>query len=90
MSDNEQYKQMLTEIIAKQSDILGPDIAILKARNVEGLSVNDEGEVTHIEGDAKALLQKLLDEYVSLSGQIVKSALSSVFEKYPSMQHDNE
>ncbi len=34
---NTDYKQMLTEIIKKQIVILGPQIAVLKARGVPGL-----------------------------------------------------
>jgi hypothetical protein len=84
---NTDYKQMLTEIIKKQVVILGPQIAILKARNVSGLSVGDDGVVTNVSGPEQIVLQKLIDEYVALSGEIVKNAVNSIFEKYPSIQH---
>lgn len=84
---NEDYKQMLTEIIKKQIVILGPQIAVLKARGVQGLEVTDGGEVTKISGPEQTILQKLIDEYVALSGEIVKNAVNSIFEKYPSIQH---
>jgi len=83
----EDYKQMLTEIIKKQIVILGPQIAILKARNVPGLEVGDDGVVTGVSGSEQVILQKLIDEYVALSGEIVKNAVNSIFEKYPSIQH---
>lgn len=83
----DEYKQMLTEIIKKQIVILGPQIAILKARGVLGLKVSDDGTVTDIEGPEQVVLQKLIDEYVALSGEIVKNAVNSIFEKYPSIQH---
>lgn len=82
---NEDYKKMLSEIIKKQIVILGPQMAVLKARNVPGLKVTDEGEVTAIVGDGQTTLQKLIDEYVSLSGEIVKNAVNSIFEKYASV-----
>jgi len=82
----DQYKALLTEVIAKQSVILGPDIAILKARNVAELTISDNGTVTDIQDSPKDALQKLVDEYVALSGQIVRSALSTVFEKYPQLE----
>lgn len=82
----QQYKDLLTEIIAKQAIILGPDIAVLKARSVPGIQVSDEGKVTGIEGDAQQLIQQLVDKYVDLSGQIVKNALGSVFARYPGIQ----
>lgn len=86
-SSNPDYKKILTEIIKKQIVILGPQIAVLKARSVIGLKVSDTGEVTDITGPEQVVLQKLIDEYVALSGEIVKNAVSSIFEKYPSLQH---
>lgn len=84
----EDYKSMLTEIIQKQVVILGPQIAVLKARNVAGMSVSDEGVVTEVTGPEQEILQKLIDEYVSLSGEIVKNAVNSIFQKYPSIRTD--
>lgn len=83
--DNAKYMAMLSEIIAKQSIILGPEISVLKARNVPGITVSDNGVVTAINGDYRQILEKLVDEYVALSGMIVKNALSSVFAKYPEL-----
>ena len=78
---------MLGEIIKKQIIILGPQIAVLKARKVPGLSVGDDGVVTNVSGPEQVVLQKLIDEYVALSGEIVKNAVNSIFEKYPSIKH---
>ena len=83
--NNEKYKALLSEIIAKQSIILGPEISVLKARNVSGITVSDNGVVTEISGDYRQILEKLVDEYVALSGMIVKNALSSIFAKYQSI-----
>jgi len=86
--DKEQYKSLLSEIIAKQAVILGPDIAVLKARSVAGLEVGDDGKVTDYQGNPQEIIKQLVDKYVELSGQIVKSALTSVFEKYPSIKQE--
>jgi hypothetical protein len=86
MADKDQYKALISEIIAKQTVILGPDIAILKARNVAGLTIGDNGEVINIEGEPGRILQQLINEYVELSGMIVKNALGSIFEKYPNIK----
>lgn len=83
MDKKEQYKALLSEIISKQIVILGPSISVIKARNVSGLSVSDEGEVLEISGDPETALKELIDQYVELSGQIVKNALGTIFEKYP-------
>jgi hypothetical protein len=85
MENKEQYLALISEIIAKQAVILGPEIAILKARNVRGLTVQNDGKVTDMSGDYKEIIEKLVDEYVALSGQIVRSALTSVFTKYPNI-----
>jgi len=86
MADNQDYQNLINEIIAKQIVVLGPDIVLLKARNISGLRVDDSGKVQSITGDAQEILQKLVDEYISLSGQIVKNILSPVFAKYPDIK----
>ncbi|MBU1148908.1 hypothetical protein KKI23_02340, partial [Patescibacteria group bacterium] len=87
--NKEQYLSLLTEIVGKQAIILGPDIAVLKARNVGGLKVADDGKVTDYQGNPQELIKELVDKYVELSGQIVKSALTSVFAKYPTIKNED-
>ncbi|HEY4495124.1 MAG: hypothetical protein A3F47_00395 [Candidatus Staskawiczbacteria bacterium RIFCSPHIGHO2_12_FULL_38_11] len=89
MPTENQYEELISEVIEKQSIILGPDIAILKARNVSELVIDDQGKVTEIKGDKKAALQKIINVYVELSGMIVKNALGSIFEKYPGVEKIN-
>lgn len=88
MDEKEQYKALLSEIIEKQAIILGPQIAVLKARNVNGLFVGDDGKVSDYSGEPTELIKSLVDEYVELSGQIVKNALGSVFARYPSIKKE--
>jgi len=88
MENKEQYLSLISEIIKKQAVILGPDIAILKARSIPGLVVDDSGNISDIKGDGKQVIQSLINVYVELSGQIVKNALSSVFDKYPGIGLD--
>jgi len=59
MDDKTRYVAIISEIIARQSIILGPDIAILKARSVVGLLVNDSGVVTDIKGDGSVISSRL-------------------------------
>ncbi|MBI3952425.1 MAG: hypothetical protein HY336_00535 [Candidatus Doudnabacteria bacterium] len=86
MPDENSYKNLINDIIAKQTIVLGPDIVILKARNVPGLTVGDDGKVLSLHGDPQQVLQKLVDEYIALSGQIVKNILNPVLEKYPDIK----
>lgn len=83
----ERFKELLSEVIAKQSVILGPEIAVLKARTVQNIEISKDGKVLSISGDPREAIQRLIDVYVNLSGQIVKSALSSVFAKYPEIKN---
>lgn len=86
MEDKDQYQALISEIIMKQAVILGPEIAVLKARNVSALTITDDGRVTNIEGDPQAALQGLIDEYIALSGEIVRNVTRPIFEKYPSIK----
>lgn len=85
MTEQEQYTALISEIIKKQSLILGPEISILKARSVQGLMVDNDGTVTGVGDNPKETLQSLVDQYVELSGLIVKNALGSIFAKYPDL-----
>src|SRR5579883_1263764 len=69
------YKQLLTDVIKKQIVILGPDITLLKARNVKGLTVANDGTVTGVEGQPQEVTQALIDQFVQLSGLIVKKTM---------------
>ena len=89
MSNTTDYKSLLTEIIQKQIVIIGPGIAISVARNVQGLTMTDDGKVTEISGDENEITQNLINEYVSLSGLIVKKAMEPLLAKYPSVKIDN-
>lgn len=77
------YKKLLTEVIQKQMVILGPTITLAKARNVKGLTVADDGTVVNIEGQPQELIQGLIDQFVQLSGLIVKKTMEPLLSAYP-------
>ena len=77
------YKKLLTEVIQKQMVILGPSITLAKARNVKGLVVDDSGTVTDIQGHPQELIQGLIDQFVQLSGLIVKKTMEPLLSVYP-------
>lgn len=83
MEQIEQYKSVMSEIIAKQSVILGPDMAIMRAKKIAEIEVGADGVVKNINGDAPEALKHLIDSYVELSGEIVRNALGPIFTKYP-------
>ncbi len=77
------YKKIFTELIKKQMIVLGPDITLAKVKNVQGIEINTSGEVTNINGDAQAILQLLINQFVELSGTIVKKTMESILTTYP-------
>ena len=86
MSENEEYKKMLTDLIQKQMVVLGPNIALDKARKVAGVKVSDDGTVLDMDGDPQLVLKGVANEYMALSGQIAQMTLNSLLEKYPQMK----
>lgn len=77
------HQKLLTEVIKKQIVILGPDITLAKARNVEGLTVSDDGTVTGLSGDPAVITQKLVEQFMELSGLIVKKTMEPLLANYP-------
>ncbi len=77
------YKKIFTQLIKKQMIVLGPDITLAKVKSVQGVEVNEQGEVTNIQGDAQTLLQLLINQFVELSGAIVKKTMESILATYP-------
>ncbi len=86
MAQESDYINLINDIIAKQTLILGPDIVLVKARNVKGLDLGPNGTVDRITGDPQEVLENLINEYIALSGQIVKNILNPVFAKYPDIK----
>ena len=87
MPDNhEEYKKMLTDLIQKQMVVLGPNIALDKAKKIPGLKVSDNGTVLDIEGDPQAVVKGVANEYTILSGQIAQMTLNTLLEKYPAIK----
>jgi hypothetical protein len=86
MPDHEEYKKMLTDLIQKQMVVLGPNIALDKARKIPGLSVENDGTVKNISGEPQMVLKGVANEYMTLSGQIAQMTLNTLVEKYPAMK----
>ena len=77
------YKKLLTDVIKKQIVILGPGITLAKARNVKGLTVADDGTVADMQGQPQELIQALIEQFVQLSGLIVKKTMEPLLSAYP-------
>jgi len=80
---NTDYKTVISDVIKKQIVILGPAITIAKARNVKGLTVADDGTVTDIQGAPQEIIQALIDQFIQLSGLIVRKTMEPLLANYP-------
>lgn len=80
------YQSLLTDLVKKQMVMLGPNVAISKARKVSALTVSEDGSVTAISGEPQSALNQLVQEYMNLSGQIAQTTLASLLEKYPEIR----
>lgn len=87
MPDQDDYKKMLTDLIQKQMVVLGPNIALDKARKVVGVKVSDDGTVLSMDGNPSMVLKGVANEYMNLSGQIAQMTLNSLLEKYPTIKN---
>lgn len=79
------YEKLFTEVIKRQIAVLGPSITLAKVRNVPGIVVDDIGNVTKINGDPQTLLNQLINQFVELSGLIVKKTMESILSSYPAL-----
>lgn len=76
------YKKLLSDLIKKQIEILGRDITLAKVKNVVGIKVDENGEVSELMGDPKVLLDKLTSEFLELSSLVVKRTIDSILSEY--------
>lgn len=90
MEEVEKYKVIMSEMIARQITILGPNLALTRARNVSDMVVSDNGTVTEVKGRPEDALKQLVDQYFYLSGQIVKNALGTIVEKHSILGKESE
>ena len=82
-SSKKEYINLFNEIIHRQTVVLGPDIAVIIGKKVEGLKFSDEGKVTDYDGDPQQILQMLINGYVNLSGLIVRKTIEPLLAKHP-------
>ncbi|GIW62054.1 MAG: hypothetical protein KatS3mg089_0906 [Patescibacteria group bacterium] len=82
---DQEYKKLLTDVIQRQIMLLGPTIAVTKARQVPGITVADDGTVVSFTGDPQQLTQQLIEQFVELSGLIVRKTMEPLLASYPGL-----
>ena len=83
IQNSDYFKNLIADIIKKHIVLCGPQIAISKARDIEGLELSREGEVKQVTGDSEYILRQLIAKYMDLSTHITKAVFLQILENYP-------
>src|SRR3990167_2945711 len=81
--EGDYFKNLIAEIIKKHAVLYGPQIAVSKASEIEGLELSREGEVKQVSGDSEYILRQLIAGYMDLSTHITKAIFLQILENYP-------
>ncbi|MDY6778734.1 MAG: hypothetical protein SVU32_08780 [Candidatus Nanohaloarchaea archaeon] len=76
-------QELIEGIIKEEKEIIG-QVAIRRAQETDGLTVDDDGHVQSIEGDDEEVMKRLVDNYKSVVGKAVATAI----RKFESEQSD--
>lgn len=76
---------MLTDAIRKQMIILGPQITLIKARNVHSLTISDDGAVVGINGNPQTIVTQFLEQFRDLSAPLVKKTMQPLLSTISSI-----
>ncbi len=69
------YQRLLTDAIHKQMIILGTQITLTKARNVPGLTITNDGNVTGISPNPQNDVTLFLEQFRDISSPLVKKTM---------------
>lgn len=90
MSKTQDYKSLISEYIKKQMIILGPVVAVEKARKVDKVKVEDNGEVTQIIGDGNEAMVMVESEYEGMIGSVANTVLLRILDKTPVVEKESK
>lgn len=89
MADSGDYKKVISDIIKRQMEVVGPEIALAVARKVPAIKLAQDGEVLEIADDPKTVFEQIAEAYIAFSGEISKMILKSVMKSYPNVEINN-
>lgn len=75
------YGQVIEAAIERESGILGEQKAVEKAKEVDGLEIDEEGHVLDIEGEGQQVLKRLVDRYEEVGGSVTASLIARRIKK---------
>ena len=80
------YKKMLTEIMQKIIAVLGPQLAFALAKNINSLTLAENGEVTDINGNPKDAAAGLIENITNFSQPLEKKLIQPILNRYLFLQ----
>jgi hypothetical protein len=76
MTDTAQdYQKLLSDALQRQIIILGPKVALMTAKKVQGLTINDTGQIMKMTGNPEKVITQFLEEFRKLSSSLVKATM---------------
>jgi len=75
------YRHLAGRLIETQRSMLGKS-AIQIARSVEGLGVDDDGTVTAVSGDSRAVVETLAQRYLEMLGSAAENRLLAAAKEF--------
>ncbi len=82
---NKAYRDLLTNVLKKQVILLGPEITLLKARNIKDLKIDDDFNVLNISNPPSETARELINQFLELSGFILEKTMESALAEYPQL-----
>lgn len=70
------YEDVIQAAIKKERSIIG-DPAVQIAKDHGGVEVDDEGNVTSLDGDGQEIFADLLEQYIDVGGQVTNSLIAN-------------
>ncbi|GEM_PF-3089336 len=72
---DQEYKELLNNVIKKLITIFGPDITLAKVRTIKGLTLSNDGTVVEVSGSQQDVTSELLGQFKELSESVVKMTI---------------
>lgn len=80
---NDQYMKLIQEMLDKLKDVLDEHVVVKIVKDVEGVTISENGKVLSIEGSHQDIIQRLMDRFLSLSNDVVVKTLQPLLTQCP-------
>lgn len=85
-----EYKTLLTDIIRKQMQLLGPTFPLLLSKQVKGLKVAEDGQVLELTSEGPVVLKDLISQFLTVSETLVRISIEPVIQSVLGEDAHNE